>query len=64
MYPGEQLSKPDRKHPKYPYLLRGKTIWMPNQVWASEMNPNEPEKHGGPLYPGPQAKTGANVRGL
>jgi len=37
IYPGKRLSLPDRKHPKYPYLLKGKAIWLPNQVWASDI---------------------------
>lgn len=24
-------------HIKYPYLLRGKLIWLPNQVWATDI---------------------------
>lgn len=31
------MSVADKNHPKYPYLLRGKTIWLPNQVWASDI---------------------------
>jgi len=27
IYPGKQLSKPSKGFKKYPYLLRGKTIW-------------------------------------
>lgn len=37
IHPGKRLSKPDRRHPKHPYLLRGKEIWLPNQVWASDI---------------------------
>jgi putative transposase len=37
IYPGKQLSKPSKGFKKYPYLLRGKTIWLPNQVWASDI---------------------------
>lgn len=37
IYPGKQLSKPSKGCKKYPYLLRGKTIWLPNQVWASDI---------------------------
>ena len=33
IYPGKRLSLPEKGHPKYPYLLRGKKIWLPNQVW-------------------------------
>lgn len=31
------LSKPRKKHKKYPYLLSGKVIRYPNQVWASDL---------------------------
>ena len=34
IYPGRRLSQPDRKHQKYPYLLKDKAVWLPNQVWA------------------------------
>jgi transposase InsO family protein len=37
IYPGLQLSKPAKGSKKYPYLLRGKMIWLPNQVWASDI---------------------------
>lgn len=37
IYPGLQLSKPAKGSKKYPYLLQGKTIWLPNQVWASDI---------------------------
>jgi putative transposase len=37
IYPGMQLSRPAKGSKKYPYLLRGKTIWLPNQVWASDI---------------------------
>lgn len=37
IYPGLQLSKPAKGSKKYPYLLRGLTIWLPNQVWASDI---------------------------
>lgn len=36
-YPGPNLSKARRNHKKYPYLLRGKQILYPNQVWASDI---------------------------
>ena len=35
--PKPNLSKPDKKHKKFPYLLRGKQIWLPNQVWAIDI---------------------------
>jgi putative transposase len=28
---------PAKYHKKYPYLLRGKRIWLPNQVWATDI---------------------------
>jgi putative transposase len=31
------LSKPRKEHKKYPYLLAGKAIRHPNQVWASDL---------------------------
>ncbi len=37
LYPKRNLSKPSRMHKKYPYLLRGKLIWLPNQVWATDI---------------------------
>ena len=37
IYPGKNLSKPRRGATKYPYLLKDKTIWLPNQVWASDI---------------------------
>jgi putative transposase len=37
IYPGKRLSLPDKAHPKYPYLLKGKKINFPNQAWASDI---------------------------
>lgn len=37
IYPGLQLSKPAKGSRKYPYLLKGLNIWLPNQVWASDI---------------------------
>lgn len=37
VYPGKRLSIPIKMHKKYPYLLRGKEIWFPNQVWATDI---------------------------
>jgi len=37
IYPGLQLSKPAKGSKKYPYLLRGINIWLPNQAWASDI---------------------------
>ncbi len=37
IYPKKRLSMPVRSHRKYPYLLRGMDIWLPNQVWATDI---------------------------
>ena len=37
IYAKPNLSKPRKHHPKYPYLLSGKVIRYPNQVWASDI---------------------------
>ena len=37
IYPGKRLSIPCKWNVKYPYLLRGKAIWLPNQVWATDI---------------------------
>ena len=37
LFPGRNLSKARKMHKKYPYLLRGKVIRHPNQVWASDI---------------------------
>jgi putative transposase len=37
VYPKPDLSVPNKKHKKFPYLLRGKNIWLPNQVWAVDI---------------------------
>ena len=37
VYPKPNLSKPGKNHKKFPYLLRNKAIWMPNQVWAIDI---------------------------
>lgn len=37
IYPGKRTSVPNKQHPVYPYLLEGKRIWMPNQVWATDI---------------------------
>lgn len=37
VYPKPNTSKPNKKHKKFPYLLRGKKIWLPNQVWALDI---------------------------
>ena len=35
--PKRTTSKPHPEHKVYPYLLRGKTIDQPNQVWAADV---------------------------
>lgn len=37
IYPKLQLSRPRKGHKKHPYLLRGKEIRYPNQVWATDV---------------------------
>lgn len=37
MVPGPHTSRPHPEHKIYPYLLRGKTVDRPNQVWASDI---------------------------
>ena len=37
VYPKPNLSKPGKGHKKFPYLLRNKNIWLPNQVWAVDI---------------------------
>ncbi len=37
IYPGKRLSVPGKNHKKYPYLLKGMNIWLPNQVWATDI---------------------------
>lgn len=37
VFPGPRLSKPGKGHKRYPYLLRGKVIRYPNQVWAADL---------------------------
>jgi putative transposase len=37
IYPKPNLSKPGKGHKKFPYLLRNKAIWLPNQVWAIDI---------------------------
>lgn len=35
--PKPDLSKPSKQHPRFPYLLRGKPIRHPNQVWSTDI---------------------------
>lgn len=37
VYPGPRLSVSNKKHKKYPYLLRDLTINRPNQVWCTDI---------------------------
>ena len=37
LYPKKRLSMPNMSHKKYPYLLKGMEIWLPNQVWATDI---------------------------
>jgi putative transposase len=37
IYAGKKTSIPGKGHKKYPYLLRGKVAWLPNQVWATDI---------------------------
>ena len=37
VYPKPNLSKPNKEHKKFPYLLRNKPIFLPNQVWAIDI---------------------------
>jgi putative transposase len=37
VYPKKNTFKPDKKHKKYPYLLRGLKIERKNQVWATDI---------------------------
>jgi len=38
IYPKKNLSKPDKQHKKFPYLLRNMIIQFPNQVWAIDVS--------------------------
>ena len=37
IYPKPNLSKPDKEHLVFPYLLRGLAINYSNQVWATDI---------------------------
>jgi len=37
IYPGKRTTIAAKYHKKYPYLLRGKSIHFPNQVWATDI---------------------------
>lgn len=37
IYPRPNLSQINRKHKKYPYLIKGLKIEFPNQVWSADI---------------------------
>ena len=37
LYPKRNLSRSRAEHRTYRYLLKGKRIWLPNQVWAADI---------------------------
>lgn len=37
VYTKPDTSKSNKQHKKFPYLLRNKNIWLPNQVWALDI---------------------------
>lgn len=37
IYPKKRLSIACKQHEKYPYLLKDMKIWLPNQVWATDI---------------------------
>jgi putative transposase len=37
IFAGKHTSIPAKGHARYPYLLRGMGIWLPNQVWATDI---------------------------
>jgi putative transposase len=45
IYPKPNLSKPGKDHKRFPYLLKNKSIFFPNQVWAADIT-YIPMKHG------------------
>ena len=47
--PKRNLSKPNKEHKKYPYLLRGVEVVRPNQVWSTDITYIKLEK--GHVYP-------------
>ena len=38
IYPKPNTSKPGKGNLRFPYLLKGKHIWLPNQVWAIDIS--------------------------
>jgi putative transposase len=51
IYPGRNLSKSRQEHKKYPYLLDGKIIRYPNQVWATYIIRRNPAMQSGNILP-------------
>lgn len=37
IYPKPDTSRPAKEHKRFPYPLRGMKIWLPNQVWATDI---------------------------
>lgn len=37
IYAGKRTSIPGKGHARYPYLLKDMRIWLPNQVWATDI---------------------------
>ena len=37
IYPKPRLSKTEKSHPKYPYLLKGVSVERPNEVWCTDI---------------------------
>lgn len=37
VYPKPSTSGAAKGHPRFPYLLRGMRIWLPNQAWATDI---------------------------
>ena len=48
IYPKPNLSKPEKQHLKFPYLLKGVEISEPDQVWATDIT--YIRLHGGFIY--------------
>jgi putative transposase len=37
IYPKKRTSIPAKGHKKYPYLLKNTEVWLPNQVWVTDI---------------------------
>ena len=37
IYPKKRTSIPAKEHKKYPYLLKNTEVWLPNQVWVTDI---------------------------